>query len=134
MHKNRILLVGCSHSASSGFTDENFEKYHFSKLLERKYDINIYNKALAGASNSIIFNQTVMTTTAQDFDGVIVQWSALHRLWMYNSSDSENGEEWTTILQFQPLTGDYLTFQKIYIDKFINVYESIKQRLIKIIA
>jgi len=131
-----ILLVGCSHSKSSGYlTDEDINKYLYSNLLEQDLNVKIDNRARDGSSNHEIFCRTVQALSINDYDRVIVQWSGVSRLSMHRSLNSDR-EDMICIVPTgtKLLNKDFRAFRKIYLKHFMNTYIEICNWLSYVIA
>jgi hypothetical protein len=136
MIKKKILFVGCSFTADSGFTEHNAIRYHWPWLLSRHYDFYFYNAGIGASSNEEIFYRTIELTADQNFDLVVIMWTSLGRKWAYFSEP--NIDEYTMI---SPTLGGWKSdsyeaelFHKIYLTCFNNRYISLKQWLDQIIC
>jgi hypothetical protein len=131
----RFILVGCSHTANSGF-DKNIDK-HYVNLLHTGTQRKIINLAIGGMSNNEIFNRIVeyvLNNTIDQDDIVIVQWSDLHRLWVYESDN--NVDDYTQITPVVCGNGDLSIAEKyhrLYVSRYNNQYMHLKHWLIKMI-
>ena len=129
-----ILVAGCSFSADneqSGWADNNLDKHYYSKL-KTKIESKFTNIAIGGASNFEIFQRTLDTCISNsDIDFCVIQWSSLHRLWVYESEN--NIDDFTQILPIpcginsnENVPHD---LKKIYINHYCNDYMALKHWL-----
>ena len=136
MIKKKILFVGCSFTANSGFTDDNLTKYHWPYLVSKHFDCYYHNAGIGGSSNEEIFYRTLELTANQSFDLVVVMWSALGRKWTYFSEP--NIDDFTIInpgpAGFKSNSTEVKDFHKLYLTYFNNQYVSLKQWLDQIIC
>lgn len=132
-----ILICGCSFTADSGFTTENYQRYHYTSLLKNNYPIKFDNISISGMSNREILLRTLenVILTEKKYDAVIVQWSSLSRWWFYkNSSNVDNFTGINSNRTFG-LEGPYnATLQKILLTEFNNQYVLLKQWLLDCIV
>jgi hypothetical protein len=136
MSKKRILFVGCSLTANSGFLERNRVKYHWPCLTSNHFDCDYYNAGIGGSSNDEIFYRTVDLTADQSYDLVVIMWSALGRKWVYFSEP--NIDDYT---QIHPgptgLNCDsdaVKNLHKLYITYFNNQYVALNHWLNQIIC
>jgi len=129
-----ILISGCSFSASneqSGWKHKNLYK-HYSNILNSQESINVNNVAIGGCSNREIFCRTTEEVVKNSYDFCIVQWSSLHRLWLYESENNIDDE--TQILPV--LTGkmthrnEAKQLHKILTSYYLNSYVALKHWLL----
>lgn len=136
MHK-KVLFVGCSHTAHSGFSDDNAAKFHWPWLFCNEHNYYFQNAAIGGCSNEEIFYRTVEHTQNTKFDLVIVMWSKIDRKWIY--FEDHNVDDFTLINNGVPggnrcnekLVKDYA---KIHYSTFNNQYVSLKHWLLQTIS
>lgn len=133
-----ILIAGDSISANCGFTLENEEKYQFRNVLRRN-GVEVTDVSVDGCSNLEIMYRAIEGTTGSTHDLTVVQWSSLHRVWMY--SDYNNLESPTIIYpvdtdanSIDPLDKAALAISKNYEMHFLNVYMAFKHWLLQIIS
>lgn len=136
MKNKKLLSVGCSFTAHSGF-DQNIHK-HWLPQFAKKYNFELTNLGLPGCSNAEIFFRTVEAiSTCADYDFVTVQWTSLHRLWVYHND--KNIDDYTMV----NATGigglhsgsDHVKiYQKLHHGYFGNEYVALKQWLLYTIA
>lgn len=128
----KVLITGCSLSADtvqSGWNHSNLDKT-YSKILESSTDWHVDNRAIGGCSNREIFQRTIENCLKTHYDLCIVQWSSLHRLWLYESNN--NVEDWTQILP--RVTGKVTVdaphkIQKLVVSHYLNHYVALKHWL-----
>ena len=128
-YNKRFIIVGCSHSATSGF-DKNISK-HYVNLLKKQTGREIVNLSIGGMSNHEIFRRAlefVVTNNVGPDDIIIVQWSALHRFWIYNQKN--NVDDFTIINPNSCGGGGDLSitteFSKLYTTYYCNDYMGLK--------
>ena len=140
MKNKNILVCGCSFTHDSGFTLDNFKKYHYTSVLSARYPISFNNIAIGGMSNREIALRTIenIALSSDQFDAVIVQWSSLSRWWYYK--EQNNIDEFVGIngLNDKDLFGrstvDAKVFGKILITQFNNRYMLLKHWLLDCIS
>lgn len=97
--KKNILVAGCSYSVDniqSGIWKEKNLHKHYSNILSNMENIIVDNIAIGGCSNKEIFYRTSEKCFDRKYDFCIVQWSQLHRFWVYESDN--NIDDGTQIL------------------------------------
>ena len=133
MYTKKVLITGCSCSVNntqSGWATENLHKTYHS-MLQSSTDWNITNQAIGGCSNQEIVQRTVGDCLADDYDLCIVQWSSLHRLWLYEADS--NIDNFTQIL---PRVCGFInsgnaphTINKLIVSHYMNQYMALKHWL-----
>jgi hypothetical protein len=112
-------------------------EFHYTGIL-KKYGHNITNIAHGGCSNLEIFYRTTEQVTQHynQFDCVIVQWSSLHRLWLYEGAN--NVDDTTIIL---PNLCGHISNQKVansihklYVGNYLNSYVELKHWLLLMVS
>jgi len=138
MNNRKVLFVGCSLTADSGFVPTNQVKYHWPHLFCNHYGYAIQNAGIGGSSNEEIFHRTTEILCNNQFDLVIVMWSdALTRKWVYFS---DNNVDDFTILNKGNTTGfmpnQYAAEQyaKLHYAHFNNNFINIKRWLLHIVS
>jgi len=81
-----VGFFGCSFTVGEGF-DPDQRHLVYDRLLEHDFGFKRRNFAQIGASNHLIFMKACQMIDS-DIDLLIVQWSALHRLWLYPGPDA----------------------------------------------
>jgi len=136
MIKKRVLFVGCSFTANSGFDNHNLTKYHWPCLVSDYFDCYYQNAGLGGSSNEEIFYRTIEFTSSQHYDLVVIMWSALGRKWIYFSEP--NIDDFTIVnpgtAGLRSDSAEVRTFHKMYINHFNNRYVSLKHWLEQIVC
>ena len=129
-----VLITGCSFSADaphSGWHQKNQHK-HYSKILEKTHRWQIANLAAGGCSNREIALRTVEHCLKHHYDLCIIQWTSLHRLWIYEADC--NVDLPTMILPSGVFGwGDLSTalkFSKTFRKHYLNDYMAIKHWLL----
>jgi hypothetical protein len=129
----RVLILGCSFSADSdqsGWTKSNFHN-HYTKILEKRTAWLITNRAIGGCSNREISLRTVENCLLEPYDFCIVQWSSLHRYWLYEKENNIDSE--TQILPRCTGWGDMKDaklLSKILVSRYLNDYVALKHWLL----
>ena len=129
----KVLITGCSYSENntqSGWKRENLHKT-FHNILEGITDWKITNQAVGGCSNREIIQRTVESCLTEQYDLCIVQWSSLHRLWLYEADS--NIDNFTQIL---PQVCGHIsagnaphTINKLIVAHYMNHYMALKHWL-----
>jgi len=129
-----ILISGCSFSANneqSGWKKKNLYK-QYSNILNSHKNISVNNIAIGGCSNKEIFYRTIDEITKTQYDFCIVQWSSLHRLWLYESENNIDDES-----QILPFVSGKITHKdeatqlhKIITSYYSNSYVALKHWLL----
>lgn len=128
----KVLITGCSFSNGSdqsGWLEHNLYN-HYSKILEKQTSWNITNRAIGGCSNREISLRTMENCLLESYDFCIIQWSALHRYWLYESENNVDNE--TQILPRVCGWGNKdsaLTLSKIMVSRYLNDYMALKHWL-----
>jgi len=80
MEFDKILICGCSFSAGFGMPGEHSNKKNWPNLLASKLGINnVTNIARTASNNYWIFLETMSTMLRDNYDLILVQWSAIPR-------------------------------------------------------
>ena len=136
MKNKKLLSVGCSFTAHSGFV-QNIHK-HWLPQFAKKHNFELTNLGLPGCSNAEIFFRTVEEiSTCTDYDFVTVQWTSLHRLWVYHNE--KNIDDYTMVngtgIGGLHSDSDHVKmYQKLHHGYFGNEYVALKQWLLYTIA
>jgi hypothetical protein len=136
MKNKKLLSIGCSFTAHSGF-DQNIHKHWLSQFAKNN-NFETTNLGLPGCSNAEIFFRTVEAISkCADYDFVTVQWTSLHRLWVYHND--KNIDDYTMVngtgIGGLHSDSDHVkTYQKIHHGYFGNQYVALKQWLLYTIA
>lgn len=129
-----LNVLGCSHSATSGFK-QNINK-HYVNLLKNRLGCGINNISITGMSNHEIFQRAVEQVENIDHNDIfLIQWSALGRQWVY--CHENNVDDFTQILPNvcgfgQSAPAEEL--QKLTLGYFFNQYMHLKHWLGYMIA
>lgn len=83
MHNHRFYFNGCSITNGHGFKYQEKDSRLYTNLVSK----NHVNHASRGASNLKIFLQTSNAIIDRVADIYVVQWSGLHRHWVYPAPD-----------------------------------------------
>lgn len=129
----KVLITGCSYSVNntqSGWQESNLcNTYH--SMLQTKRGWHITNRAMGGCSNREIAQRTIDSCLAEHYDFCVVQWSSLHRFWIYESECNIDDET-----QILPSVCGKLTagnaphiLKKILMTHYLNDYMALKHWL-----
>lgn len=106
---NKVYFSGCSITAGTGFELEKTD----SRIYPNLVSTNAINDAEGGSSNLKIFTRASKAIIETVADAYIVQWSALHRHWLYPTPDtgvylgSPHEQDDNFVAQFQLRNHDY---------------------------
>lgn len=133
MTNKKALFVGCSFTATSGFTIENQSKFHWPYLFCKDIGFDIVNLAIGGMSNNEIFLRTTEAVANDRYDLVVVMWSEVDRRWEYCSD--KNIDDFTmlnnSIAKGYQSESDYAKeYAKMHYLHFNNRYIKIKHWLL----
>ena len=80
MKVNKILIVGCSFSSGCGMPGEHSNPHIWANQLSKKLGATtVKNAAKTGANNHWIFLETISELIKDQYDLVLVEWSAIPR-------------------------------------------------------
>jgi hypothetical protein len=134
--KKKILFVGCSFTAGTGFPNDKLTKHHWPYLVSEHFDCYCYNAGIGSSPNEEIFYRTIEITANQSFDLVVIMWSSIGRRWAYYSDP--NIDNFTIIhpgpAGWKSNSTEVKDFHKLYLTYFNNQYVSLKQWLDQIIC
>ena len=82
----KFCFNGCSFTVGEGFEPTDRTRFIYDKLITKALDIESVNIAQIGSSNYEIFMRSAAALN-QNFDIIVVQWSALNRLILYPGPD-----------------------------------------------
>lgn len=111
-----IYFGGCSITMGAGYPSTTSDPRIYPNLIGTKIKQPVINEAEGGSSNLKIFTRTAKAIIDDRADIYVIQWSALHRHWLYPSpksgfyigSDTEgNVVDRTFVAQYQLLNHDY---------------------------
>ena len=100
---------GCSFTQGTGFDQEKNDPRIYPNLLTSE----AINDAEGGSSNLKIFTRAAKALIDNSADAYVVQWSALHRHWLYPTPDSgyyigsPGDDKNKFVVEFQKLNHDY---------------------------
>ena len=138
MTKKKILFVGCSFTANSGFTAENQPRFHWPHLLSRHYQTEFTNSGWGGSSNDEIVTRVAQATSKNSYDLVLVQWSEISRQWIYHSN--QNIDDHTILMASDSPKGwlcdsnEVQQYAKLYHAYFNNPYANLRKWLCQVIT
>jgi hypothetical protein len=115
----QFTFVGCSLTQGVGLSKEKDDPGNYANLIARKFDARVKNLAVAGNNNHNIFLSALNEIIFSRADTIFVQWSALHRLWLYPGPDVTLGFSPKIINDF---TYRDLFFSKKDLQKLVNTY------------
>lgn len=79
-HIDKILVVGCSFANGSGLPGEHNNSQIWANQLSKKLGVTfLKNAAKTGANNQWIFLETMSHLIKENYDLVLVEWSAIPR-------------------------------------------------------
>lgn len=112
---SKIYFAGCSITAGQGFDIERNDPRIYPNLVCSEYQSECINQAEGGSDNKKIFLKAAKAMMDHQADIYVVQWSALHRHWLYPSPKSAIylGAHWedspmkSFVAQYQLLNHDY---------------------------
>jgi hypothetical protein len=111
-----IYFGGCSITMGAGYPTEQQDHRIYPNLVAREMRTYADNQAEGGSSNHKIFIRAAKALLDRNHDAYFVQWSALHRHWVYPSpkqgfyigSHADNNiVDRTFVAQYQLLNHDY---------------------------
>ncbi len=111
-----IYFGGCSITMGAGYPDQQQDPTIYPNLVSRAMHTHADNQAEGGSSNLKIFTRAAKALLDRSHDAYFVQWSALHRHWVYPSpkqgfyigSYADNGlVDRSFVAQYQLLNHDY---------------------------
>jgi hypothetical protein len=116
-----IYFGGCSITQGSGFYNEKRDASIYPNIIAKQLTIPALNAAEGGSSNLKIFTAAAKAIMDQQAEIYIIQWSALHRHWLYPQpnqgfyigSDVELPEYKQFVAQFQLLNHDYSNIMSV---------------------
>jgi hypothetical protein len=86
----KLLVCGCSITVGEGLDFEKESTFNYVNLVAKGIDADlVVNVAEKGNSNDLIFISAVEGIVDHCPDIVIVQWSALNRLWAFPTNNSQ---------------------------------------------
>ena len=109
-----IYFGGCSITMGTGFDSQQQDPRIYPNLVKTNDD-QVINDAEGGSSNFKIFNKAAKAIIDNHADIYVVQWSAVHRHWVYPAPNKgiylgsipEKNEYKDFVLQYQSLNHDY---------------------------
>jgi hypothetical protein len=145
--RTTLLAVGCSFTKGHGLPDEIHNNSLWVNRLAHAVDAAVVNKSVTGVNNDWIFHETISEILKNEYDIIIVSWSAIPRyrfyvgLELYSTSTmlslTSNGEininnKETISAKWQKETGNRL--RKIHNDhwdilnlvKYVNLLNEIQ--------
>jgi hypothetical protein len=111
-----IYFGGCSITMGAGYPTQQQDPGIYSNLVATAMRSHADNQAEGGSSNHKIFLRTAKALLDRHHDAYFVQWSALHRHWVYpspkqgfyiGSYTDNNIADRTFVAQYQLLNHDY---------------------------
>lgn len=111
----KIYFTGCSITAGQGFDYERNDLRIYPNLVCAEYRAECINQAEGGSDNRKIFLRAAKAIMDRQADVYVVQWSALHRHWLYPApnrgiylgSAADNSPLKSFVAQYQLLNHDY---------------------------
>jgi hypothetical protein len=84
----KICFNGCSFTWGAGYNDTDRELYVYDRVVSQYFNFDRTNVAVNASSNHNIFMRTAEAFLANTYDVIVVQWSALNRLWLSPGPDA----------------------------------------------
>jgi len=117
----KIYATGCSITAGVGVVEGKEDPAIYPNVLAQIYSADVINDAEGGASNLKIFLRAAKAMIDLDADIFLIQWSAIHRHWMYPMPNQgvfvgtpmESSEHKKFVEQFQRLNHDYANLMAV---------------------
>jgi len=99
-NKIEVCFNGCSFTEGEGFAHNTRDQYIYDRLVQRHYNFDRTNIAIAGSSNLTIFLRSAQALRSLKYNIVVTQWTALNRIWFspgpdgrFFSNDNSHGDE-----------------------------------------
>lgn len=86
--KIKACFNGCSFTYGEGFPAEQRDVYVYDRLVSKQLGLERVNIAEPGSSNHRIFIRSVHAIEQKNCDVLVVQWSALNRIWLSPGPDA----------------------------------------------
>jgi len=105
-----IYFSGCSITEGHGFENKSNDERIYPHLVCSSTNSKCINDAEGGSSNLKIFTKTAKAIVDEKADVYVVQWSALHRHWLYPKPDDAlyiGSQKDSFTKQFQLRNHDY---------------------------
>ena len=116
----KFTFVGCSFTVGVGLELEKFDPANYTNIVANYYGAESINLAQGGNSNHNIFITALNEILFNPSDKIFIQWSALHRLWLWPGPD-------TTVMVTDTIENDYcyrnIKYSKKELQKFIDMYK-----------
>jgi len=131
-----VLICGCSYSApntQSGWKKENLHNV-WTNILAKNTDWQIDNFAVGGCTNYEISMRAIENITKKSYDLCIIQWTSLHRLWVYEAENNidnptqilPNPRGWNVDSGPDNNSSNAKELHKLYISNYLNTYVALK--------
>lgn len=136
----KIYFTGCSITQGAGFDHQQNDLRLYPNLVCAEYQAECINQAEGGSDNRKIFLKAAKAIMDNQADIYVVQWSALHRHWLYPAPNkgiyigghTEESPFRSFVAQYQLLNHDYNNIMTI-ID-YTRILENLAQaNLVRII-
>lgn len=117
-----IYFGGCSITMGAGYPAQQQDHRVYPNLVAREMRSHADNQAEGGSSNLKIFTRAAKALLDRNHDAYFVQWSALHRHWVYPSpkhgfyigSHADNNiVDRNFVAQYQLLNHDYSNIMSV---------------------
>ena len=105
----KVCFTGCSFTVGKGFPESQRANFIYDRLVSKKLGLDSDNCAIGGGSNYKIFMKSAAAVQSALYDLVVVQWTALNRLWL---SPGPNSDFFTTDGRFPDFR-----YRDIYLSK-----------------
>lgn len=117
-----IYFGGCSITMGAGYPEQQQDPKIYANVVASAMHTHADNQAEGGSSNLKIFTRAAKALLDRAHDAYFVQWSALHRHWVYPSpkqgfyigSYADNGlADQSFVAQYQLLNHDYSNIMSV---------------------
>jgi hypothetical protein len=117
-----IYFGGCSITMGAGYPEQQQDSRIYANIVAGAMHTHADNQAEGGSSNLKIFTRAAKALLDRAHDAYFVQWSALHRHWVYPSpkqgfyigSYADNGlADQSFVAQYQLLNHDYSNIMSV---------------------
>ena len=132
----KVLIVGCSYSASNTQSGWNKENVHnvWTNILAKNTNWQIDNFAHGGCTNHEISMRAIENITKKSYDLCIIQWTSLHRLWVYEAENNidnptqilPNPGGWNVNSGPDNNSSNAKELHKLYVSNYLNTFVALK--------
>lgn len=119
MTKSKMTFVGCSFTVGVGLEYEKSDQGNYANIVGKTHDSLVTNLSVGGNSNYNIFISAINELIENEPDYLIVQWTALNRLWLYPGPDTFLYLDFDVKQDFQYRD---IVFSKKELQKFSDIF------------